>query len=159
MNKPAPMVLENQHYVMCPSGEHGAFQAEAVYAVSPEAAVAQVRNLYDNASDFGAPKVNFDLNEIRLATGEELPWNHSEDAAFIVTRGESTNVSFHSEEETRKTYDFLYQGKPYDVRPATVGEKEQSIRENQLGADIRAEEEFDYGFNVLYHQMREEGTL
>jgi hypothetical protein len=149
MFQSAPMTLETQHYVMCPEWD-GTMKATAVYAVSAEAAVEQTRSLFKED-----PK--YQNADIHLATGEELPWNHPESSAFMVSKkGDATpTLYFGMEEETRQTYDFLFQGAPYELRAATPEEKERSIRVRQLEEDERDEEDFNYGFNVLYHEMRD----
>lgn len=149
----APMNLETQHYVMCPDWD-GTMKATAIYAMSPEAAVEQTRALFkDNPKFQGA--------DIRLATGEELPWNDPTAETYVVTTESPARfvVTSGDEKTVRETYNFLFQGAPYELRPATAEEKEMMIRLNQVDSDKRDEEDFNYGFNVLYYEMRDEGIL
>ncbi len=147
------MTVEAQQWVMCPTGENGAYKAEAVYAPSPEVAVEEMRKLFV-VGDYGE-RLPPDTN-IRLAEGVELPWNDPATEVYVVEGGDRRALSFASETETRETYDFLYEGKPYTVRRATPAEIEQSMRAQQVEQDQEDQEQFDYGFNVLYHQMRDE---
>jgi hypothetical protein len=152
------MAVENIHYVMCPTADDRSMKAEPVYALTPEEAVQQMRELF-RLDDFCQPAAPESLDLIRLAKDEELPWNDPKDTAFIITCSER-EVLVHGEEDSlRKDYTFMYEGRPFTMRAATVAEKEESIRREQVRQDEEDEEQFNYGFNVLYPQMRDEGLL
>jgi hypothetical protein len=151
-----PMTLENQQWVMCPEFEAGKMIAQAVYAPSPEEALEMIREIHK--AQFGEP-AHASFAEIRLATDADLPWNSPNNPAFIVESEKGEPLYFGSEEDTRETYNSLLQGKPFTMRPATAAEKEASIRRSELESDKDDEEQFAYGFDVLYPQMRDEGLL
>ncbi len=156
MTSNVPMTVENQHWVLCPTGEDRALKAEAVYAMSPEAAVLMVRKMFA----IGAFLEELPHNEnIRLATGNELPWNNDISVGFIIETEEASTLYFGTEGDARETYEFIYQGKPFTMRAATPDEKEASIRRQQVESDERDEEDFNYGFNVLYKMEKEEAAL
>lgn len=146
----APRTVENQHYVMIPA--EGGYKAEAVYAASPEAAVAETRRLF-TTGDFGEP-VPEDVN-VRLAQGTELPWNNDVSVGYIIEAEGSSTLYFGTENDARETYEFIFEGRPFSIRPATPAEKEKVIRRLQVEQDDEDEEQFNYGFNVLYHEERE----
>ncbi len=156
MSNSAPMTVANQHWVLCPEGmniddPNIVLSAQAVYATSPEAAVEQIRNLY-RLGDFGEPAEPAGLSKIRLAEGAELPWNDPKCIAFVVMVGRETHMMYDMDYE-----EILGIWKNASVRRATPAEVEESIRARTVEQDEEDEEQFNYGFNVLYKERLENG--
>jgi len=151
-----PKSLANQQFVMSPDWE-GNYNAETIYAASPEAAVEEVRKVFAEEGEKGEIR----LENIHAAEGAELPWNDPKVEAYVFQKegSQSTAVYFGDEAEARSTYEFLFEGKPFMMRPATAAEREESIRNECLCRDRDEEEQFNYGFNVLYKEHLENGTL
>jgi hypothetical protein len=156
MLRSAPVTVENQHFVFCPdlegepdgNGGFKTFKASVFYAVSPEAAVEEARKLY-SLDDFHQA---FDTSAIRIAEGAELPWNVP--GARWIIETETTRVTLPGNREDL-VKDYTFEGRPFTIREATPTEAEACIREDLAEGDFRDEEDFNYGFNVLYHQQRE----
>lgn len=154
----SPMTVENQHWVMVPGGSNVddpniVFSAEAIYAPSPEAAVEMIRDLY-RLGEFGEPVEPAGLSKIRLAVGEELPWLAPTCDTTIILSGSKVlaTVSGMDLETILSVY-----GETVSTRRATPEEAERVIRANTVDDDQRDEEQFNYGFNVLYKQEVEGG--
>jgi hypothetical protein len=146
-----PMTVANQHWVLCPTGEGRTMRAEAVYALSPEAAVEDMRKLFA-MGDYMEP---VDTSAIRLAEGVELPWNMPECVVSVVTKSGRELRVYDMDHETIL---FVY-GADVSIRRATPAEAEESIRENTCARDEEDEEQFNYGFNVLYKEQLENGDF
>jgi hypothetical protein len=158
MTSSHPMTIENQHWVMVPDGcldENPKFGAQAVYAPSPEAAVESVRNLF-RIGDFGEPVEPAGLGQIRLAVGEELPWNALTCDVTMVLRDNKPIALVWSMDT--ETIHFVY-GNDVGIRKATAAEAEPVIRQNTIAQDKEDEEQFNYGFNVLYKLEQEERAM
>jgi hypothetical protein len=144
----APISPENQHYVLCPEADGGR-KAEAVYATSPEAAVAMVQEIH-RTNDFGESLQDADVSGIRLAAGAELPWN---DPEVVVTVVGNLMVAGMTVEEAGHLFDWA------PARPATPTEREGYFRAEDLRRDAEGEREFNHGFNVLYKEEVEAGRV
>ncbi len=157
-----PMTVANQHWVMCPEASSTdqlmdpstVWNAQAVYAPSPEAAVEMIRDLY-RVGDFGEPCAPEGLDKIRLAQGEELPWNDPKVSVSVVTKDGVERVVFDMDHET---IIFCY-GAESSIRRASPEEAEPIIRENVCQRDQEDEEQFNYGFNVLYKMEQEDRAI
>jgi hypothetical protein len=107
-----------------------------------------IRALYRRIGDFRG------LNEIRLAQGTELPWNNPHVSVSIVKpKDDVERVVYDMDHEAIL---FCY-GAEASIRRASPEEAEPIIRENTCERDREYEEQFDYGFNVLYYEQMENG--
>jgi hypothetical protein len=121
--------LDTQFWIMTPQWE-GPFLAETSYAASEAEAVAGTREIFTEEVS--------DLDQIRPATGVELPWNNPAFTLHVV--GERIMATGPVED-----LQHLYGDRP--VRSATPTERETYCRQYRLEEDIRDDEEFNRGFN------------
>lgn len=163
MTNSTPMTVANQHWVLCPEASSASqltdpstvWNAQAVYAPSPEAAVEMIRDLY-RMGDYGEPITPDGLDKIRLAQGEELPWNDPKvSVSVVMPKDGGERVVFDMDHETIL---FCY-GPEASIRRASAEEAEPIIRENTCSRDQEDEEQFNYGFNVLYKMEQEERAI
>lgn len=163
MTNSTPMTVANQHWVLCPEASSASqltdpstvWNAQAVYAPSPEAAVEMIRDLY-RMGDYGEPIAPEGLDKIRLAQGEELPWaSPSCVVSIVVPKDGFERVVYDMDHESIL---FCY-GPEASIRKARPEEAESIIRESTVARDLEDEEQFNYGFNVLYKQEQEERAI
>lgn len=150
----APMTIANQHFVMTPAGDgaDAPMQLTSVYAHSPEEAVESMRTLFTRGlfEDECYP-----ADKIRLATGDELPWNQPTEDILLILGHDGFEtcdmISDLTEEDAHKVY-----GKSLmRIAKPTPEQREADYRERKLNDDLAYEREFNYGFNVLYKEMIE----
>lgn len=160
MTSPHPMTVANQHWVLVPEADlddpSTTYRAQAVYAPTPEAAVELIRDLY-RIGNYGETREPESLTKIRVAQGAELPWNSPECTVTVVGKGEA-GKDILVDGMDHETILFCY-GNDVTIRKATPAEAEPVIRANTCERDKEDEEQFNYGFNVLYKEQLENGDF